>query len=342
MRTQYGADKGEHGGIGSGGLAAHEKRLVTEEIRDRVDRPRAKSENFVGRMPAETLAVKRGPQLAADHCGHDWPERRRDAVGKPQGALAEIRLDHPSVMHADPIELIFGHLLKRPSRRLLGSAEPAVEVDPVFLLDVPADEGRIRDYDAIIFDIGDFALGRLGEAGGVGAIQEVRHLQQRFDFHGERAGVRQTEGWTEIIKGDHEGDSCTASTQTCLDRPHQQLGLSAWKSATGQPKGDAASWVRLRSTRLQPATRVRFKNRGNQAIKPDRQSIKNVRGMFPSPVAVTDEILKPGDDTSRRPSDLQNATRRAAASQSSSSLVVESRPDAAHVAARFSSRARHL
>src|SRR5262249_47924373 len=76
MRTQYGADKGEHGGIGSGGLAAHEKRLVTEEIRDRVDRPRAKSENLVGRMPAETLAVKRGPQLAADHCGHDWPDRR--------------------------------------------------------------------------------------------------------------------------------------------------------------------------------------------------------------------------------------------------------------------------
>src|SRR5215813_689437 len=309
MRTQYGADKGEHGGIGSGGLAAHEKRLVTEEIRDRVDRPRAKSENLVGRMPAETLAVKRGPQLAADHCGHDWPDRRRDALEKPQRALAEIRLDHPSVMHADPIELVFGHLLERPSRRFLGSAEPAVEVDPVFLLDVPADEGRIRDYDAIIFDIGDFALGRLGEACGVGAIQEVRHLQQRFDFHGERAGVRQTEGWTEIIKGDHEGDSCTASTLTCLDRPHQQLGLRA-----REIRDRAINRQRrpLGSLALNPATAgyPLQEPGGTKRSRPDRQSIKNVRGMFPSAGAVMDEILKPVDDTSGGPSNLHNATLR--------------------------------
>jgi hypothetical protein len=65
--------------------------------------------------------------------------------------------------------------------------------------------------------------------------------------------------------------------------------------------------------------------------------------MFPSPVAVTDEILKPGDDTSEGPSDLQNAMLRAPLPRNPTGpLVVESRPHAAHVAAQFSFRARHL
>src|SRR6266481_9504593 len=107
-------------------------------------------------MPAKALAVKGGPQLAADHRSHDRPDRPRDVVKEPDRPLAEILLDHPSVMHADPVELVFSHFLERPGRRLLGGVECAVEVDPVFFLDVPADEGRIRDHRTVIVDVGGF------------------------------------------------------------------------------------------------------------------------------------------------------------------------------------------
>src|SRR5262249_43670109 len=115
-------------------------------------------------MATKTLAMKGGPQFAADHRSHDRPDGRRDLVEEAGGALTEILVDQPPVVHADPVELVFDHFLERPGSRLLGGVEPEVEVDPVFLLDVPADEGRIRNHYAVVVDIRDFTLGRAGKA----------------------------------------------------------------------------------------------------------------------------------------------------------------------------------
>ena len=52
---------------------------------------------------------------------------------------------------------------------LLGG-EPAVEVDLIFPFEMPADEGRIGDPRAVVFDIGQLALRRLAEAFGIGPI----------------------------------------------------------------------------------------------------------------------------------------------------------------------------
>src|SRR5260370_32060978 len=107
MRTYHRGNKGEHGGVRSRWLAAHEKWLVPKEIRDRIDRSRSERENFFGRMPAKALAVKGGPQLAADHRSHARPDRRPDVVEEPHRALAAILLHHPSVMPADPTQMPF-------------------------------------------------------------------------------------------------------------------------------------------------------------------------------------------------------------------------------------------
>src|SRR4029077_13448548 len=98
MRTQRGAGKGEHGGVDASRFAAHEKRLVAQEIRDRVDRSCPKREDFVKRMPSKTLAMKPGPHLTADHRRHERPDRRRDLVEEPGRAFTEIPLIHPSVV----------------------------------------------------------------------------------------------------------------------------------------------------------------------------------------------------------------------------------------------------
>jgi len=115
--------------------------VVAEEIRNRVDRSRSECENFIGRVPSKTLAMKRTAQLAADHRRHDRPNRSRDLIKEPDRAFAEILVIHPSVVHRDPIELVFSRFFECPGDRLLGIVEPLVEVDAVFFLDVPADEG---------------------------------------------------------------------------------------------------------------------------------------------------------------------------------------------------------
>src|SRR5215467_690325 len=141
MWAQHRAGKREHCGVDALWFATHEKWLVAEEISDRVDRPRSERENFIGRMSSKTLATKRSAQLAADHRRHRRPDRSRDLVEEPRRAFAEILVIHPSVVHRDPIELVFSHFFECPGDRLLGIVEPLVEVDAIFFLDVPADEG---------------------------------------------------------------------------------------------------------------------------------------------------------------------------------------------------------
>src|SRR5579871_976560 len=131
MLAQRGTGKREHGGVDPGGFAAHEERLVAEEICDCVDRSRRKREDFLGRMSPETLATKGGPQLATDNRGHKRSDRSRDLIKELDRAPTEIILNQPPVMHDPPVELVLGHFLEGPGVRLLGSIEATVKVDAV-------------------------------------------------------------------------------------------------------------------------------------------------------------------------------------------------------------------
>src|SRR5579871_1065339 len=142
MRAQHGAGKGEYGGVRAGRLAAHEKWLIAEEVRNGVDRSRSERDDFIRRVPSETMAVKRGPHLAPHRCDHERTDRRRHSVEKSYRAFAEIVVIHPPVVHDDPVELIFGHFLECPGDRFLVRIQTLIEVDVVFFLDMPADESR--------------------------------------------------------------------------------------------------------------------------------------------------------------------------------------------------------
>ena len=118
-------------------------------------------------------------------------------------ALREIGVVHPSRVEQCPIEVILRHLLERPRDRALLGGEAAVEIDPVFLFQVPADEGRIGDARAVIVDVGQLAFGRLAEAFGIGPIGQAGQLQEHLGFGHERARIRQTEIRPEDVERDH-------------------------------------------------------------------------------------------------------------------------------------------
>ena len=75
--------------------------------------------------------------------------------------------------------MILGHLLERPGDGALLRVEAAIEVDRVFLFEVQADEGGIRDALAVVVDVGELALGGLGEALGVRLVGQAGQLQQQ-------------------------------------------------------------------------------------------------------------------------------------------------------------------
>jgi hypothetical protein len=100
----------------------------------------------------------------------------------------------------------------------LAGVEAFVEVDPVFLFDMPADESRIRNHDPVIFDVGELPLRRLGEARRVRAVRELRYLQEHFDFRDKRTGIRQAEARTEAVKRDHGSFSNRGARTGNLER----------------------------------------------------------------------------------------------------------------------------
>src|SRR5215471_13261392 len=101
MWTQCRAGKGEYRGVGACRFTTHEERLVAKKIGNRVDRPRSKREDFLWRMSSNTLAVERCPHLAANHHGHERPDRARHPVKEAGRAFAEVLVIHPAVAHAD-------------------------------------------------------------------------------------------------------------------------------------------------------------------------------------------------------------------------------------------------
>src|SRR5262245_53059780 len=58
MGAQHPAGKSEHGGVRAGRRASHEKRLVAEEVGDRIDRSRRQREDLIRRVTSYAVAVE--------------------------------------------------------------------------------------------------------------------------------------------------------------------------------------------------------------------------------------------------------------------------------------------
>ena len=65
---------------------------------------------------------------------------RSDRLGEPELRRVVIGIVEPAFRDNRPVEMILGELLERPCCRALLARQAAVEIDPVFLLDVSADE----------------------------------------------------------------------------------------------------------------------------------------------------------------------------------------------------------
>src|SRR5215472_9335382 len=91
-------------------------------------------------------------------------------------AIKPARFEHREV------EMILAHALDRPRDRLLLRAQRSVEIKGIFPLYMAANEARIRNRHAGVFDIRKQLLGRLERialhrtVGNPGKLQEHHHL----------------------------------------------------------------------------------------------------------------------------------------------------------------------
>jgi hypothetical protein len=99
--------------------------------------------------------------------------------------------------------MVLRHLFERPSDGALLRRQSLVEIDAVFVFQMPADERRVGYLLAVIVDVRQLALRGLAKAGGVGSVSKASHFQQHFNLGYERARVRQTEGGPECVERNH-------------------------------------------------------------------------------------------------------------------------------------------
>src|SRR5262249_46754747 len=117
--------------------------------------------------------------------------------------FGEIGLIEPARIHERPIKTVLRHLFERPSDGALLRRQSLVEIYAVFVFQMPANERRVGNPLAVIFDVRQLALRSAAKAGSVGSVSKARHFQQHLNLGDERARVRQTEGRPECVEGDH-------------------------------------------------------------------------------------------------------------------------------------------
>src|SRR5262249_15204946 len=158
----------------AGRLAAHEERLGPEKIRNRGDRSRAERDDLGSRVPARALAVDRALELPPDEGDHERAHRRRDLSEEIFRTLSEVYLVEPARIDERPIEIVLRHLFERPGDGALLRRQSLVEIDAVFVFQIPADERRVGNLLAVVIDVRQLALRRLAKAGGVGSVSKAR------------------------------------------------------------------------------------------------------------------------------------------------------------------------
>ncbi len=140
-----------------------------------------------------------GVDLAPDLLAHPL----RGAVEEVARSPLEIAAQDPAGMDHAPAQVVLHHPLQGPGLGPLLGAQAAVQIDPVLVLDMGADEGRVGDQLAFIFNEWKLSLGRAVGPRHVLAIVEPRHLQLDFGLGDIGADLGQTEAGTEAVQGDH-------------------------------------------------------------------------------------------------------------------------------------------
>lgn len=137
-------------------------------------------------MPAHALTVERALEPTPDEGDHERAHRRRDFSEEIFRTLGEIGLVEPARIDQRPIEMVLRHLFERPSDCALLRRQPLVEIDAVFVFQMPADERRVGNRLAVIIDVRQLALRGLAKAGRVGSVSKASHFQQHFNLGDER------------------------------------------------------------------------------------------------------------------------------------------------------------
>src|ERR1700719_2683318 len=92
----------------------------------------------------------------------------------------------------------------RPPRPLPSARrEPGIEIEPVFFLDVKADERRIGNDQAVVIDIRQLAFWRLAIPAAIFAILKTSEFQQQHDFDNEGTSIWKPEVRPERVERDH-------------------------------------------------------------------------------------------------------------------------------------------
>ncbi len=140
-RRQRGGGKGERGRVGAAGRIAEQERLAADQRREAGERTTAQFRDLVVAVTADPVAVQRLAHAFARRFGHAL----RRAVEEMRRSLLPVLVVQPARLQDREIEMILEHALDRPGLRALFGAQPLVEIEAVFLLDMGADEGRIAD-----------------------------------------------------------------------------------------------------------------------------------------------------------------------------------------------------
>jgi len=98
-------------------------------------------------------------KLPPNHCDDERANRRGYAAEERSGAPGEVEVVHPAGVNHRPIKMILHHLLEGPGNGALLGQKSTIEIDVVFPLQVPSDEGRIRNDFAAVIDVRELALG---------------------------------------------------------------------------------------------------------------------------------------------------------------------------------------
>ena len=193
---------------------------MCEIIRQRLDAACGNRVPLLRRIAAIALTGEIAPHLAPHHRDNQRADQRRRLVEEAGRALVEILVDHPAIMHDRPVEMILAKLLEGPGSSDQIGVATLVEVEAVFLLDMEADQRRIRDeLAAILLEYRKFSLGRVLEIGGLGRIGDARHPEQRMRLENEGAGIDEPEGGTKDMKYRHNYSLHCCSTCEKQARP---------------------------------------------------------------------------------------------------------------------------
>jgi hypothetical protein len=105
-------------------------------------------------MPPDAMRMKVRAHFPAHHEADQRADQRRRAAEEVLRSALEVLVDHPPPVDHGPVEVIFEHLLHAPRHATLVCGQAPVEVEPVFLLDVQADQRGVGDDGAVIGDVG--------------------------------------------------------------------------------------------------------------------------------------------------------------------------------------------